>query len=171
MFVIGPNGFGILSPLLFVQFSCKQKANSRHSAPSAWHSNNWHGLVGRYLVSLLLIKTYKYAVWHFTSFVIGYFSLSNSKSAKVDKVRAWTAAAMLQCVLCGHVSAHLASIRITSTVPAAKQVQVWGGPCCRAQQSLPMSLSVWLHALSSRARCWARLQAEAEPVGSDITED
>lgn len=39
--------------------------------------------------SLLLIKTYKYGVWHFTWFVIGYFfPPSNSKSAKVDKVRA-----------------------------------------------------------------------------------
>lgn len=68
--------------------------------------------------------------------------------------------AMLQCVLCGHVSAHLASIRIMPTVPAAKQVQVWvggGGPCCRAQQSLPKSLSVWLRALL----CRARLQEEA----------
>lgn len=115
MFAIGSDGFGSLSPTLFVQFSCEWKANNRHSGQSTPHSHHWHQIAGTHWTPLLLIEMYKCALWHFTCrFAAAHFFLfpSNSKSAKVDKVSAGVRVVMLQCVLCGHISARLAYIRL-----------------------------------------------------------
>lgn len=103
---------------------------------------------------------YKYAVWHLTcrlQWAIFFFSIKLKKcqGRQGEGMGAGSDAAV--CTLWAHFSS--AGIHQTDAFGCQQlnKPRFEGTVLCMgwAQQSLPMSLSVWLHGLSYRAPCWA----------------
>lgn len=102
---------------------------------------------------------YKYAVWHLTSHLQrdGFSPHpSNSKSAKVDKVRACGSGLCSVCSV-GTLQLSWQTSDCCRRLPAAKQAQVWGERVARlgwALQSLPVCWRDWFPIYSSSLNWW-----------------